>query len=318
MNIILTVTSLILFAFCIVARVVNAIRAENGNDKPFLKKRLHIGLIVLVAVLLIGSLSFSIIPTGSTGVKSTFGQIDATTLHSGFNWKIPIAQNIAVVNNKQQDVKFDKDKIWSETSKRTAIYYKDITVTYQINPEKSAWIYANVTDYENNMISQAIVSSGIKSASKTLSDTDATNRAKIEPLVLRHIQTAVDEKYGAGVLHINKVVIANADFDKSYSKAVAEKQKAQLAAEKQAIENEKNIKAAEAKAKIKKTNAQADADALKIKSEAQAEANKKVSSSLNDDVLTKQYIEKWDGKLPNTVAGDSATTMLLPNEKVSK
>ena len=317
MNIILTVTSLILFAFCVFVSVVNYIRKQNHNDDLFITKTLHRSLIVVAAVFLVGSLSFSIIPTGSTGVKSTFGQIDAHTLHSGFNWKIPIAQNIAVVNNKQQDVKFDKNKIWSETSKRTAIYYKDITVTYQINPEKSAWIYANVTDYENNMISQAIVSSGIKSASKTLSDTDATNRAKIEPLVLRHIQTAVDEKYGAGVLHINKVVIANADFDESYSKAVAEKQKAQLAAEKQAIENEKNIKAAEAKAKIKKTNAQADADALKIKSEAQAEANKKVSSSLNDDVLTKQYIEKWDGKLPNTVAGDSST-VLIPNSEKSK
>ena len=317
MNIILTVTSLILFAFCVFVSVVNYIRKQNHNDDLFITKTLHRSLIVVAAVFLVGSLSFSIIPTGSTGVKSTFGQIDAHTLHSGFNWKIPIAQNIAVVNNKQQDVKFDKNKIWSETSKRTAIYYKDITVTYQINPEKSAWIYANVTDYENNMISQAIVSSGIKSASKTLSDADATNRAKIEPLVLRHIQTAVDEKYGAGVLHINKVVIANADFDESYSKAVAEKQKAQLAAEKQAIENEKNIKAAEAKAKIKKTNAQADADALKIKSEAQAEANKKVSSSLNDDVLTKQYIEKWDGKLPNTVAGDSST-VLIPNSEKSK
>ncbi|MDO4893866.1 MAG: SPFH domain-containing protein [Eubacteriales bacterium] len=317
MNIILTVASLILFAFCVFVSAVNYIRKQNHNDDLFITKTLHRSLIVVAAVFLVGSLSFSIIPTGSTGVKSTFGQIDAHTLHSGFNWKIPIAQNIAVVNNKQQDVKFDKDKIWSETSKRTAIYYKDITVTYQINPEKSAWIYANVTDYENNMISQAIVSSGIKSASKTLSDTDATNRAKIEPLVLRHIQNAVDEKYGAGVLHINKVVIANADFDESYSKAVAEKQKAQLAAEKQAIENEKNIKAAEAKAKIKKTNAQADADALKIKSEAQAEANKKVSSSLNDDVLTKQYIEKWDGKLPNTVAGDSST-VLIPNSEKSK
>lgn len=317
MNIILTDASLILFAFCVFVSVVNYIRKQNHNDDLFITKTLHRFLIVVAAVFLVGSLSFSIIPTGSTGVKSTFGQIDTHTLHSGFNWKIPIAQNIAVVNNKQQDVKFDKDKIWSETSKRTAIYYKDITVTYQINPEKSAWIYANVTDYENNMISQAIVSSGIKSASKTLSDTDATNRAKIEPLVLRHIQTAVDEKYGAGVLHINKVVIANADFDESYSKAVAEKQKAQLAAEKQAIENEKNIKAAEAKAKIKKTNAQADADALKIKSEAQAEANKKVSSSLNDDVLTKQYIEKWDGKLPNTVAGDSST-VLIPNSEKSK
>lgn len=292
----------------------NAFMKSEYDDAPIGSNKFFRCLIIVCALVLIASASFTIIPTGYTGVRSTFGQIDSSTMQAGFNWMVPFVQSIATVNNKQQDVKFDEDKIWSETSSRTAIYYEGITVTYQISSDKSAWIYANVSDYENNMVSQSLVSSGIKSASKTLSDADATNRSIVEPLVLKYVQSSLNEKYGEGVVTVNKVVISNADFDESYTSAVAAKQEAQLAAEKQAIENEKNVAAAEAEAKVKRTQAQAEADALKIRSEAEAEANKKISSSLNSNILQEKYIEKWNGELPDTMAGES-TTMLIPNTK---
>lgn len=313
MNVLFIILAAVVFAAGVVLVCINAHRRAY-DDEPIGGKLLTRVLIVVGVLLFIISCSFTIIPTGYTGVRSTFGQIDSSTVEPGFNWKVPFVQNIATVNNKQQDVKFEEDEIWSETSKRTAIYYKGITVTYQINAEKSAWIYANVSDYEHNMVSKSLVSSGIKSASKTLTDTDATNRSIVEPLVLKYVQSGLDEKYGEDVITINKVVISNADFAESYNEAVAAKQNAQLAAEKQAIENEKNVAAAEAAAKVKRTQAQAEADALKIKSEAEAEANKKISSSLNANILQEKYITKWNGTLPNTMAGDS-TTMLIPNTK---
>lgn len=314
MNVLFVILGVISVVAGIVLLCVNAYRKSEYDDAPIGGKAGSRALIIAGALIFIAGFSFTIIPTGYTGVKSTFGQIDSSTMQAGFNWKVPFAQTIATVNNKQQDIKFSKDKIWSETSSRTAIYYEGITVTYQISPDKSAWIYANVSDYENNMVSQSLVSSGIKSASKTLSDTDATNRSIVEPLVLKYVQGSLNEKYGEGVVTVNKVVITNADFDESYTNAVAAKQAAQLAAEKQAIENEKNVAAAEAEAKVKRTQAQAEADALKIKSEAEAEANKKISSSLNANILQEKYIEKWNGNLPDTMAGDSAT-MLIPNSK---
>ena len=42
--------------------------------------------------------------------------------------------------------------------------------------------------------------------------------------------------------------------------------------------------------------------AEKVISDAQAEANRLLEKSLTDGVLKQQYIEKWDGKLPVTVA----------------
>lgn len=240
------------------------------------------------------SMSFNIIPTGYTGVRTTFGQVDKVTLHNGFNWKIPFIQSIETVNNKQQDIVFNDDEIWSETKDRTAIYYKGVTVTYQINPEKSSWIYANISNYKDNLVARSLVSSAIKASSKDLSDVDATNRSIIEPKSLNAIQSSLDDKYGKDVIYINKVTINNADFEESYNKAIADKQKAQLAAEQQEIENNRAIAKAEADAEVAVKEAQGKADANDI-----------LKKSLSDEVLKNKYIEKWNGQMPNVVSDDS-------------
>ena len=243
-------------------------------------------LTVLVGIgIFIFSFSFIIIPTGYTGVKTMFGQVSEKTVPNGFNLKIPFIQHIEKVNNKQQDIVFEKNKISSETSERNTVTFKGITVTYQINPEKSAWIYANVSNYKDNLVSESLVASAIKTASKELSPTDVTNRGILEPKAQESIQSSIDEKYGENVIAVIKVVINNANFDKAYDNKIAKKQQAQMDYEKQQIENKKNIEKAEADAKVKKTQAQAEADATKIAAEAEAESNKKIASSITDKLI---------------------------------
>lgn len=202
--------------------------------------------------LVVFSFSFVIIPTGYSGVKTTFGQVSQNTMPNGFNFKLPFVQKVEKVNNKQQDIIFSKNKISSETSERNTVIFSGITVTYQINPEKSAWIFANVSDYENNLVSESLVASAIKTSSKLLTPTDVTNRSILEPKAQENIQKSLDEKYGAGVIQVNKVVINGAEFDKEYDDKIAKKQQAQMDYEKQQIENKKNIEKAEADAKVKK------------------------------------------------------------------
>ena len=289
MNFVLGIIGILIGAFGVICITQRAMEKEGAKS---VVNRGKLFILLGIAVLIF-SASFKIIPTGYTGVRTTFGQISSETVPNGFNWKIPFVQSIQKVNNKQQDIVFE-DKVWSETSARTAIYYKNITVTYQINPERSAWIYANVSNYEDSLVSNALVSSSIKSASKELSDVEATDRSKIEPLSAKRIQEALDDKYGPDVVTINKVVIKSADFEDSYNEAVAKKQKAQLEAEQQEIENKKNVAKAEADAKAKLT-----------KAEAEAKANKMLEKSLTDQVLKDAQIKKWDGKMPSVVSGDS-------------
>lgn len=269
---------------------------SEGDEKPVYKtpKKSVLSMLVGLAVIFL-SFSITTIPSGYTGVRVKFGQVADKTVQNGINFKIPVIESIKTVNNKQQDITFD-GQIWSETANRTAIYYDGITVTYQIAKDKSAWIYANVQNYEDKLVTQPLVASAIKESSKTLSDTDATNRGKIEPLSLQNIQKSLDSKYGEGTIIINKVVIANAEFDDSYNAAIAEKQNAQLAYEKQQIENQKaveqakaeadaKVKQAEGAASSKKIAAEANAEATRIQAAAQAEANKELSQSITQELI---------------------------------
>lgn len=316
MTVFLKIVAILIFVVAIaVPGMINAARASEARnsyrgDGTYTKvkaKYTVIGVLVAIALFTL-SCAIVIIPTGYTGVRTTFGQIDSVTVQNGFNWKLPYVQSIERVNNKQQDIAFD-GKIWSETSERTAIYYEDVTVTYQINPDKSAWIYANVANYKDALVNQSIVASAVKASSKSLSDNDSTNRSIIEPLVMDNLQKSLDEKYGENVVYINKVIISNADFEDSYNQAIAAKQQAQLEAEQQAIENQRAIAKAEADATVKKTNAEADAEAKIIEAEADAKANELLEKSLTEQILREMWLNKWNGQLPQYVSGDDSSVM---------
>lgn len=303
---------ILLIASVAVPIIIKVVKENNGETCKLRKGRITFNIVASL-ILLVLSFSFVIIPTGYTGVRTTFGQIDPDPVSNGFNFKFPFVQSIEKVNNKQQDISFD-GKVWSETKERTAIYYDEITVTYQINPKSSAWIYANVTNYKDALVNQGIVASSIKASSKTLSDTDATNRSLIEPLVMKNLQDSLNEKYGEDVVDITKVIIGNADFEDGYNLAIAAKQQAQLEAEKQQIENQRAVEKAEADAKVKQTNAEAEANAKLISAKAEAEANELLEKSLTDQILREMWVEKWNGQLPQYLAGDEASAIINMGE----
>ena len=104
------------------------------------KFKIIVSIVVIVLILVLAITNITIIPTGYTGVKTSFGQVQETEIKSGqLNFTIPFVQSIAKVNNKQQDKKIEA-QIWGETNDKTPIYAADLTVTYQIQPEKSVWI----------------------------------------------------------------------------------------------------------------------------------------------------------------------------------
>lgn len=301
--------------------VIGAIAAFNKESVI----RAIISVILGAAIALFG-MSFVIIPSGYTGVKTTFGQIAEETLPNGFNWKTPFIESIEIVNNKQQDAGFaQKDsKIWGETSEKVPVYMADVTVTYQIDNEKSAWIYANVSDYKSQLISDAMVASALKNAAVQFTAEQVTVRSNIEPTAQKELQESLNNKYGENVVHILKVVVNNMDFEDSYNEAINQKNLAAKQAEAQAIQNQIEIDkatkdaetqriAAEAQATAETAKAQGEADAIRIKAEAEAEANRKLSESLTDNVLRNKLYDKWNGELPK-VSNDSAPLVSIPLE----
>ena len=280
-------------------------------------------LIVLVlCILFLFTIVFNlhIIPTGYTGVRVKFGQIQEQPEQSGrLIITMPFADRIHKVNNKQQDFTA-KNQIWGETDDKTPVYAKDVTVTYQIAADRSAWIYANVTDYTKNLINENMVASAVKSAMVELGPGAVTNRAKIEPLVQSKLNESLAGKYGPDTVYVCKVIIEDMDFEPAYNQAIQAKSIAAQNQAKAEIENQTAIARAEAEKHIAVRNAEADAekkriaaeaeaDQVRIIAEAQADANRKIQESLTDDLIEMKKVEAWDGKLPQ-VMGSGTDTLL--------
>lgn len=267
-----------------------------------------------LTVFLIGS-SMSFVPSGYVGVRTAYGQISDTPTKSGFNWHAPFVEEIHNINCKQQEKDCGDLRVWSETSERTEVYCENVVVNYQINPEYAAWIWTNIEEWDTNLVKNTSIESGIKSATKKFNDTDVTDRSKIEGAAKECLQASLNSKYNNQVVDVISVTIGNINFSDAYNQAIEQKAQAKLAAEateytnkeaKMKVEAEAEQKriVAEGEAEAKKIAAQGEADAIKIKADAEAEANKKIASSLTDEILELRKIEKWSGNLPKVSGSD--------------
>lgn len=321
MNIFCIVIGIIAALVGVIVPIVLQVRENNncgyGATAKKVKKTGWVALVMVGVVVFIFGCSFVILPTGYSGVRTTFGQVSQTTVPQGFVWKIPFVQEIHSVNNKQQDAVFSSE-IWGETSNKTPVYASELIITYQISADRSAWIYTNVTDV-NNLISQDIVASATKSAMIELCVNEVTNRAKIEPLVKEKLIASINEKYGEGTITITKVTINQMDFEPAYNEAIQQKSLAEQEQERQRIENQTALEKAEADKQVAITNAEAaaeskriaaeaDAEATRIAADAKAEANNKIRDSLSAEVLQSMFYDVWNGILPEVMGVDTVIT----------
>ena len=271
-------------------------------------------LLVVVPLAVIAAVvinNVTIIPTGYTGVRVRFGQVQQQPVTSGrVIVTLPLVERIYTVNNKQQDYRIS-DQIWGETDDKTPVYASDVTVTYQIAADRSAWIYANVTNYMGGLVSEPLVASAVKSAMVELSPADVTNRARIEPLIQQKLIEALTEKYGPDTVSINKVVVGNMDFEQAYNDAIQAKSIAAQAQARATIENQTAIARAEADKKVALLKAEAEAEQLRIAAQAQAEANQLIQDSLTPELIELKKVEAWDGKLPSVVGSDTLLSLGL-------
>lgn len=285
----------------------------DSHDMPAYKRPASVlVLAILAGIIFIASFCFKVVPTGYTGVRTTFGMISEESCMPGFKFVAPFAQHISLVNNKQQDLRFT-ERVWSETKEQTVVYMENVVVTYQIVPEASAWIYANVENWVEELVDTDIVSSSLKAASRKLGADNVTDRSVIEPAGKQELQASVDQKYGENRVIIKNVIINNMDFEDSYNAAIARKSEAIQQQQEQAIRNKTNIEQATAEAEAARVAAQGKADAALIEAEGKAKANEIISNSITEATQRQDAINKWNGELPKYVSSGNGLFGILEN-----
>lgn len=129
-------------------------------------------------------------------------------------------------------------------------------------------------------------------------------RSELNSNVLAHVK----EKFNEYGIIIDSVNFSRIELDAETAKAIQERINKQQELETAKIEAQK----AQIEAERKKVEAQGEADAKIIKAQGEAEANRVLTADLNDEILMKMYIEKWDGILPK-VSSDNVSPFIDMN-----
>lgn len=271
----------------------------------------------ILALVLVGFSCVSYVPTGYTGIVTTFGKVHNETLDAGINFHAPW-DNVITMDNREQKMPFEL-QAFSADIQEVAIKG---SVNLNIDKKTAMNLYREVgTDYLKILATPRI----LEDVKTVFSHYTAENLIAQRNTLSTSITELLKNDLGNKGLNIISVAIEDIDFSDAYTNSVEakqvatqEKQRAQTQQEQKTMEAQqaaerKKIEA-NAAAEVQKIEADAAAYAVKVQAEAQAEANSKLSNSITEELIKYNYVQEWDGKLP-VVSGDNTPILNLTDFK---
>lgn len=272
---------------------------------------------MIIAVIMIGFSLFSTIPTGYTGILTTFGKVNDTTIEAGLNVKAPW-QSIVLMDNREQTKTF-KFLAFSSDMQEVSVSGH---ISFAIDKTAAMNLYRSVgKNYYDVLVPHRLEESGRVLISSRSAEELIANREALAPELLSDIRSAV-LTYGLNIISISlDIDFADSFTDAIEAKQVAtqvlqrtqtEQQQETMIAEQQAAR--KQIEA-EAAANVARTQADAEAYAIRIKAEAEASANTMLAQSVTDDLIAYMESMRWDGILPETyIGGDTGVLPIINSD----
>ena len=248
------------------------------------------GAAVFLASIVLGS--FTIISAGHTGVQVTFGEVNMTPLSEGVHFVNPLS------SIKDVDVRLQKAELKgaSAGTKDLQQVHTDIVVQYRLNSNKVPHIYK---EFGLN-VDDKVLGPGINEAFKSItghytSEELITKRDEVSLAITDHLRG----KMAPFNIDVSGVSLVNFGFSAEYQKAI----EAKVIATQAKLKAEQDLARIEVEAKSRVAQAEGEAKAISIQAQA-------IQSNGGQNYVQLQWIEKWDGKLPQTMLG-SDTKMLM-------
>ena len=311
---------LIVFILCVVIGINMTVCADtkkHGEKVSHAKLRRltwAVGCVFIVFVLITSCIE--VIPTGYTGIVTSFGKVKDTTFEAGINFKMPW-EAVIEMDNREQRINYSLEAYSSD------IQIVDIqgSVNLNINKETAMSLYREVgTDYVNVLVWPRIQETVKTIIAGYTAETLVENRQQASEAIFNKLKEELQKKG----INIISFAVENLDFDDAFESAISAKQVATQEAQRaKTVQDQQTMEAqqaakrrtitAETEAEIAKIQADADAYALMVKADAEAKANLKISESLTDNIIQYNYIHQWNGQLPTiTTLNDSIEFLTNP------
>lgn len=263
-----------------------------------------------VILLVLFMASFRTVKPGTVKVVTRMGRVTGRTLSPGANLIAPFVEKTLTYNTKKviyETTVEDKQKgsnadykdypvdTNTEDGQQVDIFY---TVRFSIDPSKAIWIAQNIGNEES--LVEKIVKTESRIWARNIprrysAESLYTGSGSLE--VQNEIFDTLTPTFKDNGLVLDGVGIREIKFAQDYIGAIEAKQ-----IEFVKVETEKN-KAEQALYQKEQRITQA---------EAQAKEQELQKTTITDQLLEKMWIEKWDGKLPQYMMGDSQALIQLP------
>lgn len=251
--------------------------------------------VILLAIIIVGSLFIEKVPAGEVGVVYNINGVEDTPLYQGWHLLAPF-DKVIEYPVKTQTIQYNEIQIATSDGKNIGV---GIAFNFNIDSTKAVDLYNKFGAVSVDSIADGYLRTRLRDASRQVvsqysvidiyGEKSSEAQAKIQEIFAEDV-----EKLG---FIIEGLTLGVPRADKSTQEAIDARVKASQELEQKNTEIEK---------------AKKEKERLLIEAEGIADYNKIISESLTPELIDKQAIEKWDGKLPQ-VTGSEGMMIQVPN-----
>ena len=293
------VLGVIVFVASFIFAGLHSQTGEKVNLKPIAWATRMIGVLMIVGGLLWRGVVQ--VPAGYQGVLLRFGALQGS-ISPGIHLIIPGVNEVILLETRTQK----EEATATAASRDLQVVTTTLALNYRLNAVKVPEIFGQVgPDYNSRIIDPAIQESVKVVTSRYTAEELIRNR--------QQVKTEVEADLTRRLAQYNIIVdpqglsITNFDFSPEFNKAIEAKQVAQKEAEKQKFV----LQQAELQKQTEIARAQGKAEASRLI----AESLRANGGSL---VIAREWVDKWDGKLPSVNAGGNGGGVILDLSNLMK
>ncbi|WP_044499745.1 prohibitin family protein [Nostoc sp. PCC 7107] len=253
------------------------------NNKAFNNAGKLTALLCLITIFLTPCV---IVNAGERGVLMKFGEVQEQILSEGLHLIIPIVNTV-----EKLSIRVQKQEISTEAAaKDLQDVFTDVALNWHLIPEEVNIIFQQIGSKENviTRIINPAVEEVIKSiVSQYTAEEIITKRAAVK----LGIDTALTKRLRSYHIAVDDISLVHVHFSERFGEAVEAKQIAEQEAKRAEFLALKAVKEAEAKVNLAK---------------GEAETYRLLRDGLTTELLQKQAIEKWNGKLPLVIGKENS------------
>ena len=267
---------------------------------------------VFIGLLIFGySCTYKVDPGYAGVIYSMDGGIETETLGQGFHvvapWKkvieYPVSTETVYYTKNNDDGDEKKDNSINVNTKDGKQVNVSVTYAYHMDEVQLPSVFEKFRGQKSEVIEAGYMKNEMYQAINeitsqySLMELVGDKRPQINEAILNKFRNSL-EPYGIVIETFN---LSDVVPDEQTKEAIQAVVNAQNALEKAKVEKEQ----AEVDAEKARVAAKGKADAELIEAEGTAAANAKLQESLTPLIVEQRKLDKWDGKLPGIVAGNS-------------